>query len=134
MESAIHQLIARHLVPLLVTGDGRIIGILRLVDVLETVCNMFRGKAVTAAVDGGDSGIDRVPMRHRSVRQTLFLGVRERGLLVASIFAAVEIRYAVSKRRFEYQGPKLSPGHHCVRTRMFHMKRVHCRGDSRQVF
>ena len=58
LESAIHQLVAGHLMSLLVTRDGRIIGILRLVDVFEAVCNMIGNEArpTSGDVDGSGAG------------------------------------------------------------------------------
>jgi len=41
LEQAIHQLVSGHFMSLLVTRKGRIVGILRLVDVFEAVCRMI---------------------------------------------------------------------------------------------
>lgn len=42
LEKAIHQLVDKHYMSLLVTREGRIVGILRLVDVFEAVCGMIK--------------------------------------------------------------------------------------------
>lgn len=42
VETAIHQLVSGHLMSLLVTTRGQIVGILRLVDVFEAVCDLIR--------------------------------------------------------------------------------------------
>lgn len=55
METAIHQLVAGHFMSLLVTRHGRIVGILRLVDVFEAVCGLIRRENVQATADGGDA-------------------------------------------------------------------------------
>ena len=46
LERAIHQLVTGHFMSLLVTREGRIVGILRLVDVFEAVCGMISGEGV----------------------------------------------------------------------------------------
>ena len=42
LEKAIHQLVDKHYMSLLVTREERIVGILRLVDVFEAVCGMIK--------------------------------------------------------------------------------------------
>ncbi len=42
LEKAIHQLVDKHYMSLLVTREDRIVGILRLVDVFEAVCGMIK--------------------------------------------------------------------------------------------
>jgi CBS domain-containing protein len=55
LERAIHQLVAGHFMSLLVTRDGRIIGLLRLVDVFDAVSRMIRREhEQTTAGDGED--------------------------------------------------------------------------------
>lgn len=55
LERAIHQLVAGHFMSLLVTRDGRIAGILRLVDVFDAVSRMIRREhEQTTAGDGED--------------------------------------------------------------------------------
>ena len=58
LETAIHQLVNGHFMSLLVTREGRIIGILRLVDVFEAVCRMIRREDTRAAARGAASGTD----------------------------------------------------------------------------
>lgn len=48
LETAIHQLISGHFMSLLVTRQGRITGILRLVDVFEAVSRMIEGDNATS--------------------------------------------------------------------------------------
>ncbi len=42
LEKAIHQLVNKHYMSLLVTREDRIVGVLRLVDVFEAVCGMIK--------------------------------------------------------------------------------------------
>lgn len=42
LEKAIHQLVSKHYMSLLVTRDERIIGILRLVDVFDAMCRLIK--------------------------------------------------------------------------------------------
>jgi len=58
LETAIHQLVAGHFMSLLVTRDGRIVGILRLVDVFEAVCNMIGSEDPRMKAHGGSSGTE----------------------------------------------------------------------------
>ena len=58
LETAIHQLVAGHFMSLLITREGRIIGILRLVDVFEAVCRMIRSEDTQATVPAGNSGTE----------------------------------------------------------------------------
>lgn len=58
LETAIHQLVAGHFMSLLVTREGRIVGILRLVDVFEAVCRMIRREDNQATVPAGNSSIE----------------------------------------------------------------------------
>ena len=52
LERAIHQLVAGHFMSLLVTRRGRIVGILRLVDVFEAVCLMISAEGATTDDSG----------------------------------------------------------------------------------
>jgi CBS domain-containing protein len=56
LETAIHQLVAGHFMSLLVTRYGRIVGILRLVDVFEAVCKIIRRENVQSPADAGNKG------------------------------------------------------------------------------
>jgi len=55
LETAIHQLVAGHFMSLLVTRKGRIVGILRLVDVFEAVCRVIGREDTHATVPAGNS-------------------------------------------------------------------------------
>jgi CBS domain-containing protein len=56
MEKAIHQLVAGHFMSLLVTREGRIVGILRLVDVFDAVSRMIRREHEQTTAGEGESG------------------------------------------------------------------------------
>jgi CBS domain-containing protein len=58
LETAVHKLVAGHLMSLLVTRDGRIVGILRLVDVFEYVCRMIGREDTHATPPVGNSGAE----------------------------------------------------------------------------
>ncbi len=56
LERAIHQLVAGHFMSLLVTREGRIIGILRLVDVFDAVSRMIRREHEQTTAGQGEDG------------------------------------------------------------------------------
>ena len=58
LETAIHQLVAGHFMSLLVTSEGRIVGILRLVDVFETVSHLISREHDQATVHAGNSSTE----------------------------------------------------------------------------
>jgi CBS domain-containing protein len=58
LEKAIHQLVAGHFMSLLVTKDGQIVGILRLVDVFEAICHMIECEDLREIVEDGISRAD----------------------------------------------------------------------------
>lgn len=55
LETAVHQLVAGHFMSLLVTRHGRIVGVLRLVDVFEAICRLIRREDVPALAGGNSS-------------------------------------------------------------------------------
>lgn len=56
LERAIHQLVAGHFMSLLVTREGRIIGILRLVDVFDAVSRIIRREHEQTTAGDSDDG------------------------------------------------------------------------------
>jgi len=58
LQTAIHKLVAGHFMSLLVTREGRIVGILRLVDVFEAVCRMIRREDTQATLPAGNSSAE----------------------------------------------------------------------------
>jgi len=57
LETAIHQLASGHFMSLLVTTRGRIVGILRLVDVFEAVCGLIRPEDLKPASVHRDTSV-----------------------------------------------------------------------------
>ncbi len=55
LEKAIHQLVNKHYMSLFVTREGRIVGILRLVDVFGAVCGMIKSENKEAKAEQGAS-------------------------------------------------------------------------------